>query len=148
MRRMAIAVVALLGLINAAYLTLHAYGIIGELACGIVAGCDTVQASKWSRFLGLPVAVWGAGYFASVLALALVSLEDRFADSIVVQRGLLLLTGWGFAFSAWMTWLEAFQIKAWCQYCLVSAALALVAFGLAVWDWIVERRASGVGREM
>src|SRR5688572_10451277 len=112
-RRMAIAVVALLGLLNAIYMTLYAYDVIGAVPCGITGGCSTVQDSRWSKLLGFPVALWGAGYFASVFALALASIQERFAYSVLLQRGLLVLTGWGFLFSAWLTGLEAFAIKAW-----------------------------------
>jgi uncharacterized membrane protein len=139
MIRMAVAVVALLGLFDAAYLTLHAFGVIGSLACGATGGCEIVQSSKWKTFLGLPVAAWGAGYYVSVLALALVGLQDRFVDSVMVRRGLLVLTGWGVLFSAWLTWLEAFVIHAWCKFCLVSAGLAVVLFALAIWDWMAAR---------
>ena len=48
---------------------------------------------------------------------------------------LLVLTGWGVLFSAWLTYLELFVIHAICRWCVVSAAIAVVLFGLALWDW-------------
>ncbi len=58
-RRMWMALVSLAGLFVGAYLTLYKFGIIGTLACGVTS-CETVQMSRWSVFLGLPVATWGA----------------------------------------------------------------------------------------
>ena len=133
-RRMLTALVALVGLFVATYLALYKVGIIGTLACG-TGGCETVQLSKWATFLGLPVAVWGVGYYAVVLALALAAIQDRWTDSRGLALGLVILTGWGVLFSAWLTYLELFVINAICRYCVVSAALALLLFVLALLDW-------------
>ena len=54
------ALISLLGLFLGAYLTLYKFGVIGTLACG-VSSCEKVQTSRWSVFLGLPVATWGLG---------------------------------------------------------------------------------------
>jgi uncharacterized membrane protein len=144
-RRMAMAVIALLGLFVATYLSLHAFGVIGQLACTAVQGCEQVQSSRWSRFLGFPVAVWGAGYYAAVLSMTIVSLLPRYEDSRGVSLGLLLLTGWGFVFSGWLTALEAFVIHYWCQWCVISATLATALFVLAILDW---RATPPVGAEV
>lgn len=55
------ALVSLLGLLLGAYLTLYKFGFIGTLACN-VSSCETVQMSKWSTFLGLPVATWDSAF--------------------------------------------------------------------------------------
>ena len=74
--------VALIGLFIGAYLTLYHYGYIGELACSSTSGsCERVQSSRWSVLLGLPVATWGMGFYASVLALSMAGLQPRFAES-------------------------------------------------------------------
>jgi uncharacterized membrane protein len=138
-RRMLTALVALVGLFVALYLALYKAGIIGTLACG-TGGCETVQLSRWSAFLGIPVAVWGAGYYAVVLALSLSSIQDRWIASRGLARAILILTGWGLIFSLWLTYLELFVIEAICRWCVVSAALATVLFGLALWDWNQLRR--------
>ena len=38
-------------------------------------------------------------------------------------------------FTAWLNYLEAFVIHAWCEWCLGSAAMVLILFVLAVVDW-------------
>ena len=139
---MVIALLALVGLFVAIYLALFKLGIIGELTCS-VGSCDTVQASKWSEFLGLPVAVWGVGFYAAALALALVSIQPRFEDSRAVSLAMLLLTGWGLIFSAWLTYLELFVIEAICQWCVVSAIIVAGMFVVAALDHRSGREESG-----
>lgn len=136
--RRAIAVLALCGLFLAAYLTLYHYGYVGQIACG-TGGCETVQASKWSRFIGLPVALWGAGYYASVFAVATVGSIGASAERPWPTALLLALNGWGLIFSSWLTWLEVARIHAICRYCVVSAILVGVLFVLSVLDWRVRR---------
>ena len=140
-RRMLTALVALVGLFIALYLTLYKAGIIGTLVCG-TGSCETVQLSRWATFLGLPVAAWGAGYYLLVFALAFAGIQDRWATSRGVALATLLLTAWGVLFSAWLTYLELFVINAICRWCVVSAALAVVLFGLALLDWRATRRAT------
>jgi uncharacterized membrane protein len=141
-RRMATALVALVGLFVALYLAMYKAGMIGTLACG-AGSCDTVQLSKWGTFAGLPVAFWGVGYYAFVLALALALLQERWMDSRPLALALLVTTGWGVLFSAWLTYLELFVIHAICRWCVGSAVIAVVLFALVVWDWRTGRTTTG-----
>ena len=129
------AALALIGLFVSAYLTLYHYGYIGTLTCSATNGCETVQTSKWSKLLGLPVATWGLGYYSFTFALTIVGVQDRFAQSRQLSLVLVLLTGWGAVFSAWLTYLEGFAIHAWCQWCLGSATIAVLLFAVSLVDW-------------
>jgi uncharacterized membrane protein len=119
-------------------LTLYKYGVIGSLTCS-VGSCEKVQTSRWSTLFGLPVATWGIGFYASVLVLAFAGIQERFAESRGLALGMLLLTGWGVVFSSWLTYLEWRVINAWCQWCVVSAALVAVLFVIALLDWRDQR---------
>jgi uncharacterized membrane protein len=135
-RRMWLAILAMIGAFIAAYLTLYHYGYIGTLACtGDGAGCESVQASRYSRLMGLPVATWGLGYYLTVFVLALIGMQDRFAESRPIATLLMMLTGWGAVFSGWLTYLEAGPIGAWCQWCIGSAVVAALLFVVALLDW-------------
>ena len=133
-KRMTIAALSLAGLFVAIYLTLYKMGIIGEIACS-VGSCETVQLSRWATFLGLPVAAWGIGFYATTFALALAGTAERYEDSRAISLALLLLTGWGVVFSAWLTWLELFVIDAICTWCVVSAIIVAVLFAASVAEW-------------
>jgi uncharacterized membrane protein len=137
-RRMLTALIALVGLFVALYLAMYKMGLIGTLACG-TGGCETVQLSRWSTLLGLPVATWGVGYYALVLALALASIQQRWAESRGLALAMVIVTGWGLGFSAWLTYLELFVINAICRWCVMSAVLALLIFALVLWDWRASR---------
>lgn len=132
-KRQLIALLALIGVVLAAYLTLYKTGAIAALQCS-TGGCETVQLSKWATFLGLPVAAWGIAFYVAVLALALAGLQARWADARGISLLLLGLTGWGVLFSLYLTYLELFVIHAICRYCVGSAALVTLAFVLAWLD--------------
>jgi uncharacterized membrane protein len=133
-KRMWMALISLAGLFLGVYLTMYKFGIIGSLACN-VGSCEQVQTSRWSVFLGLPVATWGVGFYVLMLALAIAGLQPRFMDSRRLSLVMLLLTGWGVVFTAWLNYLEAFVIHAWCEWCLGSAGMVAVLFVLALLDW-------------
>ena len=134
-KRMLVALVALAGVFVALYLTLYKLGYIGTLACA-VGSCETVQTSKWATLLGFPVGAWGVAYYLAVLALALLGLTARFADSQRLSDILLAITAFGLLFSIWLTYLELFVIHAICQWCVVSAILAAILFVLS---WLDRR---------
>ena len=128
------ALVALVGLFVATYLALYKAGVIGTLACG-TGSCETVQLSRWSMLLGISVATWGVGYYGLVFGLAFAGVQERWAGSQRLALAMVLLTGWGALFSAWLTYLELFVIHAICRYCVVSAIIAVTLFALTVLDW-------------
>lgn len=133
-KRMWMALVSLAGLFLGAYLTLYHYGYIGTLACGVTS-CETVQTSRWSIFAGLPVATWGAGFYATMLVLAIAGLQPRYTESRGLSLAMLVLSAWGVLFTAWLNYLEEFAIHAWCEWCLGSAAMVIVLFVLATLDF-------------
>jgi uncharacterized membrane protein len=133
-KRMVVAALALAGIFLALYLLLYKLGMIGALTCS-VGSCETVNTSKWAKFLGLPVAGWGVAWYVATFALAIVSIQERFAESKTISLAMLFLTSTGLLFSAYLTWLELFVIHAICQWCVVSAILVLVMFILSVLDY-------------
>jgi len=140
-KRQLVALLALLGLLIAIYLTLYKTGAIAALACS-VGSCETVQMSRWATFLGLPVAAWGIVFYVALLGVALSGLQGSLADSRAVSVALVAVTGWGVLFSAWLTYLELFVIHAICQWCVVSAILVTIAFLIAWLDLRDHRRSS------
>lgn len=132
-RRNAIAVLALAGVFLSTYLALYKLGLIGSLACG-TGECERVQASRWSIFLGQPVAIWGVAFYLAMFGTSLAGSFPALARSRAVSVALVLVSGWGVLFSAWLTWLEVAEIHAICRFCVVSALLVLVLFVLSAWE--------------
>lgn len=142
--RMVSAFLALVGFLISLYLWLWKIGVIGVLACGD-AGCETVQLSEWSSFLGLPVALWGMLAYSGMLALALLGLQPRWHQRREPTLGLLALSGAGLLFSAYLTYLEAAVIHAWCRWCVVSAVLVTAIFVAALVGWRAAARQAEPG---
>jgi uncharacterized membrane protein len=130
---MVLATLALIGVFVSTYLTLYKLGYIGELTCA-VGSCETVNTSRWATFLGLPVAAWGLGFYVSALLLAMLSIQEKFADSRAFSVGFVALTGWGVVFSGWLTYLELFVINAICMWCVISACIVAIMFLVSIAD--------------
>lgn len=133
-RRMIIAALALGGVGLATYLAMYKLGMIGNLACTI-GSCETVNLSRWATLLGVPVAVWGVGFYVILFLVALLGTTERFVDEPWVSHALLGLTAWGVVFSAWLTYLELYVIHAICMFCVISAILVTVTFLVSVLEW-------------
>lgn len=153
--RMIAALAALLGLLDAAYLTLNRYQERIGLVCPVGDGCETVQTSRWSTLPpgdGIPIAVLGLIGYGLLLALALLSLHRDRIGPLALPTALLLVAGGGFAVSLYLTALQLVVIRALCFWCVVSALLELTILLAAyrTWrDWrqpVVGRQSSVAGR--
>jgi uncharacterized membrane protein len=132
--RMVAAMLSLVGVLVAAYLYLYKIGLIGTLACG-TGGCEAVQLSPYSRFLGIDVALIGIGGYGVLLGLSLLTLHAGPARG--PAHWLLALSAVGLGFTLYLTYLELFVIHAICRWCVTSAFLITAIFGSA----LLERRA-------
>jgi len=130
-RRQAIAVLALAGLFVSLYLWLHKLGLIGVLQCG-TGGCDTVQASRYADFLGLPVAVYGVVGYAALFVVSMMAVQQPQTPHRHLDRAVAVLSSLGFLFTLYLTALELFVIHATCRWCLGSAAIITAIMVLAV----------------
>ena len=111
----------------ALYMWAYAAGLTGPVLCGI-GDCEAVQTSEYSRISGIPVAFFGVLGYLSILTLAFLGLQPGFQSSRTIP--ILLFCGGvvGLAFSAYLTYLEAYVIHAWCQWCVSSAIIMALAF--------------------
>ena len=130
-----IAVLSLCGLADAIYLTIE--HITGQsVRCTIIAGCSEVLSSSYAVVGGYPLASLGALAYFTVFSLAILAL---FGYRIAGQLLVLLVLGMCLV-SLWLIYLQAFVIHAFCQFCLLSAAItfALTVSVIALW---LKRRA-------
>jgi uncharacterized membrane protein len=123
--RIALAAVALVEIGIGTYLTVEHY-TGGAVACFAgLNGCVTVQHSRWSALVGVPVSLLGAIGAAFIIATTLIARAEGRAAA-------LMLTLVGALFSAYLTGLEAWRIHAWCAWCVTSAVLWTLMLVLAV----------------
>lgn len=112
------AVVSLIGLADAIYLTVeHVTG--QSVRCTIVAGCSEVLSSPYAVVAGVPLAAIGAAGYFTVFSLATLAAFGYWIAGRLMQSLVLLM----FLISAWLFYLQAFVIHAFCQFCLLSAAV-------------------------
>ncbi|MDP3710706.1 MAG: vitamin K epoxide reductase family protein [bacterium] len=100
------------------------------LVCPVGTTCDGVVHSEFSRFLGVGVEVWGMVYYALIVGgygFSLVFSGAYFDLSIFILLGFSMVA---FLFSLYLTFVQAFFLKQWCTWCLISAGLCTIIFFL------------------
>jgi uncharacterized membrane protein len=138
---MIVAALALAGIFISLYLTLYKLGVIGELSCTL-GSCEIVNTSRWSIFLGLPVAAWGLLFYLDVFGVALLGTTRRWENEQVISIVLVAQAAIGVLFSAWLTYLELAVIHAICIWCVTSAVIVVVILLVSVADLRETRLAS------
>jgi len=122
---------ALLGALDAAYLLLGKLGYVGSLECSISRGCDMVNASSYSQFLGVPVAGIGLAGYVALFLVAIVGLQPRWLSDKRPDLLLTLLSAIALVFTVYLTYAEVVILGAICQWCVVSQIIILVIFILS-----------------
>ena len=130
-RRQAIVLLALVGLLVATYLWLYKIGVLGVLQCG-TGSCESVQASRYAELFGIPVALYGVAGYGALMALGLASLRPRVAVDRRVAVLLATLATVGFAFSLYLTAIELFVLHEICRWCVASAVIATAIWVLSL----------------
>jgi uncharacterized membrane protein len=116
-------ILAVVGTAIAGYLT-YVHFSHTRIACP-TSGCETVQSSSYSDVFGVPVALLGLTAYVLILAALLVPPDaGRWFVLGVALAGLV--------FSTYLVVVQAFQIGAFCLWCLASdfvvTLIAAVAF--------------------
>jgi uncharacterized membrane protein len=130
-RRQAIVLLALVGLLVATYLWLYKIGIMGQLQCG-TGSCEYVQASPFAELLGIPVALYGVAGYGALLLVGLAGMQPRFTGDRRVALLLAALATVGFGFTLYLTAIELFVLHAVCRWCVASAVIMTAIWAAAV----------------
>lgn len=134
-----ISLLALVGIGVSGYLT-WAHLANQAVACGQSPDCDIVQQSIYSEVAGVPIALFGL-----LAYLALTGLAMAYGRLPEVMNGYVPLALFGISlagvlYSAYLTYLELFVIRAVCRWCVASAALMKLVLVLSA----LELRASEI----
>jgi uncharacterized membrane protein len=112
---------SLIGLADSLYLTVqHLSG--RSVKCTVTHGCSQVLGSAYAAVAGVPTAGFGAlAYFAAFSLATLAVFGYRQAGRLlaVLAAGMLLAT-------LWLVYVQAFVLRAFCEFCLLSAAMTLL----------------------
>lgn len=111
--------------------------------CTGAGGCETVNSSPYSTIAGIPIALIGLGAYLTIGVLAFASTrENAFGEQAhLAVFGLSLV---GVLYSAYLTYLEIFVIRAICPWCVVSALLMSAIWALSLVDLARRRRLTEV----
>jgi uncharacterized membrane protein len=129
-RHMVIAGLAFVGMIDALYLSIKRNA--GPIPCHVTRGCTDVLTSKYSEVAGIPLSWFGMVFYVTVFGLAVFKIfEDPDHPVEFPIKLVFYLSGVGLIISALLVGTQAFILRAFCEYCLLSAALVLTIFLLS-----------------
>jgi len=131
------AIVALIGLADAVYLTVHHY-TAEPVPCGAEFDCGAVLNSSYAEIAGIPLAAFGAAAYFTAFSLALLTVFGRASLWTLFGIQTILMA----AFSAWLIYVQYALINAWCQYCLISAATTFTLYLIYLISRFLESRTS------
>ena len=115
------AIVSLAGVADAAYLTIHHY-TAEPVPCSIIEGCEQVLTSPYATIGDVPLAILGLLAYFTAFSLALLTIFGNrmmwrlFGAQVIIMAG----------FSAWLVYVQAALIGAFCQFCLLSALITTI----------------------
>lgn len=135
---LALLLAAAAGLADATYLTVEHYrGAVPT--CGVTGGCEAVLTSRWAAVGPVPIALFGAVFYATIFLLA-VALWDGSSRRVFAWLWRLVLVA--FVITLGLVSVQAFVIGSWCLYCLFSAGVVTLLFAVALRGrWLLARSA-------
>ena len=97
--------------------------------------CDVVNKSIYSEIFGIPVALIGVlGYVFIFLVSLGIAFEWNFSKLMHILRPGLVIrllywtTGGALLFSLYLTYMEIFELQAFCPFCLIQQAIIFTIF--------------------
>jgi uncharacterized membrane protein len=97
--------------------------------CFVVQGCDQVQASSYSTFLGIPVAIYGLAVTVVIMAAVLAWWRTGDGRLLYVPYGLGLISVFVIA---GLVYLELFVIHAICIWCTTAGASLILGWLVSI----------------
>jgi uncharacterized membrane protein len=129
------ALLSLGGLADSLYLTVT--HLTGEnVTCVASSGCSEVLSSAYATVGKIPLGALGAlGYFAAFSLATLVAFGHARARTFLtlVIAGMLATT-------LWLLYVQAFVLHAFCDFCLLSAALTVALAVIMTADYFTRRK--------
>jgi uncharacterized membrane protein len=129
-RSAVIALLAFIGMVDALYLSIKRNA--GPIPCHITHGCTDVLTSKYSEIAGVPLSWFGLVFYFTIFSVVVVRLfEDPEHPVNQLSAVVFYLAGAALVVSAFLVGIQAFILKTFCEYCLLSAGLVLSIFLVA-----------------
>jgi uncharacterized membrane protein len=121
-----------IGLLNAFYLTIE-HLANSPVACPVFTPhCNDVLTSSFAEIWGVPLALLGVLYYLFVLGLVAFLYWKPYGWALC---GLFVSTLFGFLFSLILVYIQIWVLHAICFYCMLSAGISIILFGLDIVLW-------------
>jgi uncharacterized membrane protein len=121
------AIVALVGLADAIYLTFHHY-TARPVPCSILEGCEMVLTSQYATIAGIPLALYGAAAYLIAFALAVLTFLGKRKAWLLFSLQVTVMS----IFTVWLLYVQGVVLEAFCQFCLLSALVTFTLFIIAL----------------
>lgn len=125
-------ILILLGFADSVFLTWEHYALT-SVGCPVSPwiNCLAVTSSKYSEIFGIPLSLLGSFYYVLLSFFLLQSTKIENINNKMFKHFFLLTSSFGVLFSIYLTYIQAFEIKLFCLYCLASAIISFLIFGLS-----------------
>lgn len=119
-------IISILGIVNTLYLIYHALRKT-DVYCLFFPKewCQKVQHSKYSKTMGIPNPYLGFGMLTAIAVLLYF-----YSTGVLPSWPAMGLITFGFLFSLYFFYIQAFIIRAFCTWCVLSAVVFTLLFGL------------------
>jgi uncharacterized membrane protein len=96
----------------------------------VTGGCEAVLSSAYAEIAGIPLALFGAAaYFIAFSLAVLAAFGNRLMWKLFgVQTALMAF------FSVYLIYVQKYEIREFCQFCLLSAATSVTLFLIALFS--------------
>lgn len=103
-----------------------------QLVCPVGSNCNVVVNSRYAKFLGIPLEYWGMFYYiVTAFSYTTFIIAPDLLPKLFVS-GIVLLSTSAFLFSLYLLFVQAFLLRQWCIWCLLSASLTTLIFVVAL----------------
>lgn len=134
----AIGVLSLIAMGITGYLTYLKFAPSDSSYCVLGGDCDLVNNSPWSYidlgFVEIPVAILGFLTYTVFFVFSILLVKKMVnwrkihpkLNELLILNLLRYLSVIGLVFSLWLTYVEAFILEAWCEYCVSQQIIILI----------------------
>lgn len=128
--RQIVIALAIIGLLVSIYMTIYSITANDNMCIGSK-DCSIVNASRYSKINGIPVALIGVVGYAAIIGIHWLERRNDFfeANGSMILFGISLI---GFLFTLWLVYVEIALIKALCPFCIASQIAMALIFILSV----------------
>lgn len=99
-----------------------------QLVCPTGSDCNAVVTSRYAKFLGVSLEYWGMFYYTVIFSAYIILIFTPHLLSEFFLYGFIMLAAAAFFFSLYLLFVQAFLLRQWCIWCLLSAMLSIAIF--------------------